>query len=285
MGNPKQKWTAEEEEALRAGVAKHGAGKWKNIQRDPEFNHLLYSRSNIDLKDKWRNLSVASGQCPRVISKTPKAKASPADAPATPRPFAQTSASVVTPSSQDASADVVMVDSSRSLPEGINSSKYNALIFEALSTLNGPNGVESAAIANFIEQRQEVPPNFRRQLSSRLRRLVQQDKLEKVQNYYKIKTDAQVETKVSTASTIQKDPQRPRPLVVQSIGYLGETVEEASVCAAYKIAEAENKSFVAAESVREAERVSAMAEEMESFLQFAMDCYDQSARGEILLFV
>lgn len=50
MGNPKQKWTAEEEEALRNGVLKHGAGKWKNIQRDPEFNHLLFARSNIDLK-------------------------------------------------------------------------------------------------------------------------------------------------------------------------------------------------------------------------------------------
>ncbi|GFP84466.1 telomere repeat-binding factor 4 [Phtheirospermum japonicum] len=175
--------------------------------------------------------------------------------------------------------------------------RYNAMIFDALSTLNGPNGLESAAIANFIEQRQEVPANFRRQLSSRLRRLVQQDKLEKdkpkdhsfnfqvqVQNYYKIKIDAQVEMKASTATTIQKDPQRPRLLVVQSIGYLGATVEEVAVSAAYKIAEAENKSFVAAESVREAERVSAMAEEMESLLQFAIDCYDQSARGEILLF-
>ena len=50
MGNPKQKWTSEEEEALRAGVKKHGTGKWKNIQRDPEFSHLLFSRSNIDLK-------------------------------------------------------------------------------------------------------------------------------------------------------------------------------------------------------------------------------------------
>jgi hypothetical protein len=50
MGNPKQKWTSEEEEALRAGVAKHGTGKWKDIQRDPEFNPFLSSRSNIDLK-------------------------------------------------------------------------------------------------------------------------------------------------------------------------------------------------------------------------------------------
>ena len=50
MGNPKQKWTSEEEEALRAGVAKHGTGKWKNILRDPEFAPSLTQRSNIDLK-------------------------------------------------------------------------------------------------------------------------------------------------------------------------------------------------------------------------------------------
>ncbi|KAI3443609.1 hypothetical protein Pfo_000274 [Paulownia fortunei] len=277
MGNPKQKWTSEEEEALRAGVAKHGAGKWKNIQRDPEFNHLLFARSNIDLKDKWRNLSVASGQGPRDKSKTPKAKANPADTPATPLSTAQTSASV-TPSSQDASTDVAMLDSSRPLPEGNNAAKYNAMIYEALSTLKEPNGSDSGAIANFIEQRHEVPQNFKRVLSSRLRRLVLQDKLEKVQNCYKIKKDALLDTKSPTAR--QKDSQ-PRP--VQSIGYLGDTVEEAAVCAAYKIAEAENKSFVAAESVKEAERVSSMAEDMESLLQFAIDCFDQSARGEILL--
>ena len=50
MGNPKQKWTSEEEDALRAGVAKHGTGKWKNILRDPEFAPSLKNRSNIDLK-------------------------------------------------------------------------------------------------------------------------------------------------------------------------------------------------------------------------------------------
>lgn len=50
MGNQKQKWTAEEEEALLAGVAKHGPGKWKNILKDPDFAHFLTHRSNIDLK-------------------------------------------------------------------------------------------------------------------------------------------------------------------------------------------------------------------------------------------
>lgn len=50
MGNQKLKWTEEEEEALLAGVRKHGPGKWKNILRDPEFAGQLSNRSNIDLK-------------------------------------------------------------------------------------------------------------------------------------------------------------------------------------------------------------------------------------------
>lgn len=50
MGAPKQKWNAEEEAALKAGVVKHGAGKWRTILKDPEFAHILYLRSNVDLK-------------------------------------------------------------------------------------------------------------------------------------------------------------------------------------------------------------------------------------------
>jgi myb proto-oncogene protein len=76
MGNQKLKWTAEEEEALLAGVRKHGPGKWKNILRDPELAEQLSSRSNIDLKDKWRNLSVAPGiQGSKDKIRTPKIKA------------------------------------------------------------------------------------------------------------------------------------------------------------------------------------------------------------------
>lgn len=50
MGAPKQKWTAEEEAALKAGVLKHGTGKWRTILSDPEFSAVLQSRSNVDLK-------------------------------------------------------------------------------------------------------------------------------------------------------------------------------------------------------------------------------------------
>jgi myb proto-oncogene protein len=50
MGAPKQKWTAEEEAALKAGVVKYGAGKWRTILTDPEFSTILRMRSNVDLK-------------------------------------------------------------------------------------------------------------------------------------------------------------------------------------------------------------------------------------------
>lgn len=50
MGAPKQKWTSEEEAALKAGIHKYGAGKWSTILKDPEFSIVLKSRSNVDLK-------------------------------------------------------------------------------------------------------------------------------------------------------------------------------------------------------------------------------------------
>ncbi|XP_027175881.1 single myb histone 4-like [Coffea eugenioides] len=278
MGNPKQKWTSEEEEALRAGVKKHGTGKWKNIQRDPEFSHLLFSRSNIDLKDKWRNLTVSAsnGLGPREKSKAQKGKAI-SDAPATPLPITQVPASS-TPLSLEVPADVAADDSSKCLLDGKTASKYNAMIYEALSTLKEPNGSDTSTIVNFIEQRHEVPPNFRRLISARLRRLVAQEKLEKVQNSYRIKKDL-----LEGSKTPVPKPRDVQPRQAQSIGYLADTVEEATVSAAYTIAEAENKSFVVAEAVKESERVSRMSEDAESMLQLAHEIFDRSSHGEMVL--
>lgn len=93
-----------------------------------------------------------------------------------------------------------------------------------------------------------------------------------VQNCYKIKRDPTFGTKTPTPK--QKDL---RPRQSQSIDYVAsiETVEEAAVAAAYKIAEAENKSFVAAEAVKEAERVAKMAEETEVMLQLALEIFEK----------
>ncbi|CAH9053615.1 unnamed protein product [Cuscuta epithymum] len=291
MGNPKQKWTSEEEEALRAGVAKHGAGKWKHIQKDPEFNHLLHSRSNIDLKDKWRNLNVSANAQggPRDKSRVLKLKANP-DAHMTPVPNALTTNASPILLLQDAggAADTMVEDTTKCLLDGKTASKYNAMITEALSTLKDPKGLDITTIVSFIEQRHEVPPNFRRILSSRLRRLVQQDKLEKIQNCFRIKKEYLLGASTTpiptpTPTLIPRQESRSKEEVQHTGGYLGNTVDEAATEAAYRIVEAENKSFVAAEAVKEAERVSRMAEESDVLLQLAKDIYDKCARGEIVL--
>ncbi|KAG6718362.1 hypothetical protein I3842_04G145700 [Carya illinoinensis] len=273
MGNPKQKWTAEEEEALRAGVAKHGTGKWKDIQRDPEFNTVLFSRTNIDLKDKWRNMSVSAGQGPREKSRTPKTKPNP-DAPTTPLASLQTS--TVTPVANIATTDPNMDDSSKSLMDGKNASRYNAMIFEALSTLKEPDGLDTGKIVSFIEKRHEVPQNFRRLLSTRLRRLVAQDKLEKVQNCYKMKNDASSETPTQKQDVQCKQSQSIDDLPTE------ETIKEVAEAAAYKIAEAENKLFVAAEAIKEAERISKMAEDTDSLLQLAKEIFEKCSQGQMV---
>ncbi|KAG5225541.1 hypothetical protein OIU76_026607 [Salix suchowensis] len=268
MGNPKQKWTSEEEEALRAGVAKHGTGKWKNIQRDPEFNPYLYSRSNIDLKDKWRNMTVSAGsQSVKDKSRTLKARPNP-DAAA----HVAASTPLSNPHSSAAADDVVFDDSSEAAADSKTAPKYNAMIFEAISALNEPNGADTSAIISYIERRQELPQNFRRQLSSRLRRLLAQEKLEKVQNCYKIKKSSSFGTKTPTPK--QKE-MRPKP--VQNIDHInsGDTVTEAADDAAYMVAEAENKSFVATEAVKESERVSKMAEDANSLLQLANEILEK----------
>ncbi|KAM0065181.1 putative transcription factor MYB-HB-like family [Helianthus debilis subsp. tardiflorus] len=54
---PKKWRTSKEEEALKAGVKEYKAGNWKDILKDPRFASILANRTNIDLKDKWRNLN------------------------------------------------------------------------------------------------------------------------------------------------------------------------------------------------------------------------------------
>ncbi|KAK9102520.1 hypothetical protein Sjap_019774 [Stephania japonica] len=292
MGAPKQKWTSEEEEALIAGVAKHGTGKWKNIQKDPEFGHCLAARSNIDLKDKWRNMSVsAGGSGSRDKVRAPKAKALPAPSPSTAQipapipvvvsPEACTTASKIAADGKKASRpkESKGAESQSNSRTPASSSGYNAMIFEALSTLKDPNGSDIGAIIGFIEQKHVVPQNFRRLLSSKLRRLVGQEKLDKIQNCYKIKKDTSFGTKTPTPK--QKEV-RPKQLQNSGAG-LVDPMEEASTTAAYSLADAENKEFLAAETVKNSERVAKMSLESDSILLLFKEVLERCSRGEIVL--
>lgn len=275
MGNQKLKWKSEEEEALRAGVAKHGTGKWKIILDDPEFSPFLTHRSNIDLKDKWRNLSIIPGvQGSRDKSRVPKVKETTAG------PIS--SNQIVTCAVPLAEDDSMVDDPSKCPLDGKLAPRYNAMIFEALSSRKDANGSDISAIVSYIEQRHAVPQNFRKLMFAKLRRLVLQGKLEKVHNCYKIK-DAACETP-------KRNDLRPdccgRTKASLNSGLtipVEETLEDAAMNAAYKVAEAENKSFVAAEAVKEADRISKMAENAESLLQLVTEIYEECSRGKVVL--
>jgi len=49
-----RRWASVEKECLKQGVALYGEGNWLKIKQ--HFPHELAGRSNVDLKDKWRNL-------------------------------------------------------------------------------------------------------------------------------------------------------------------------------------------------------------------------------------
>lgn len=89
-------------------------------------------------------------------------------------------------------------------------------------------------------------------------------------NRYKI-TDTGLGTK--TPSPKQKDV-RPKSSQHSSIIIPSQTIEDVALSAAYMIADAESKSFLAAEAVIEAERVSEMAEDADAVLHLVKEIYE-----------
>ncbi|KAJ3684721.1 hypothetical protein LUZ61_013885 [Rhynchospora tenuis] len=290
MGAPKQKWTSEEEEALKAGVNKHGAGKWRNIQKDPEFSHLLASRSNIDLKDKWRNMSVSfSGLGSREKARTPKSKLP--SSPPRPTPAAANSVPSPSPSPSNLSSLSLPSIQRSEVSDSAKKPKYNSIILDALSSLKStePNGSEIGTISNFIELKHEVPENFRRLLSSKLRRLIQQNRIEKVGKAYRLKEASfGIKTPVLKQKDTTQQHRKPQNNINRhSINSLSKVqtgvdpIEEEAKNAASRIADAEAKCFFALEAAKSAENISKMSEEADAFLVLAEEIYDRCSRGEV----
>lgn len=58
-GGRRVRWAEEEVEFLKEGVERFGIGNWKTIRQNYSFNS---KRSNMDLRDKWRNMQKNSKQ-------------------------------------------------------------------------------------------------------------------------------------------------------------------------------------------------------------------------------
>lgn len=50
---PGHTWSPEEVDALRNGVGRFGRGNWRKIKE--AYPVVLFLRTDVDLKDKWRN--------------------------------------------------------------------------------------------------------------------------------------------------------------------------------------------------------------------------------------
>ncbi|KAF7030159.1 hypothetical protein CFC21_041762 [Triticum aestivum] len=251
MGAPKQKWTSEEEEALRRGVLKHGAGKWRTIQKDPEFSPVLSSRSNIDLKDKWRNLSFsASGLGSRDKQRVPRPKA-PSSSPS---PSPQL---LLLPATNNVAEASPPEDCEKSPQDDKTPSPKFSMILEALGELKEPNGSEVTTICNFIE----IDKSYKLTDSYAKRALAPMK-------------DPSLKKKDSAKSSKAAKGQGLFTAASPALG--------AAEAAATKVADAEAKSHLANEHMMEVERIGKMAEETESLLELASELYERCSRGEVL---
>ncbi|XP_020230772.1 telomere repeat-binding factor 1 [Cajanus cajan] len=282
MGAPKQKWTAEEEAALKAGVVKHGVGKWRTILKDPEFSSVLYLRSNVDLKDKWRNLSVmANGWSSREKSRLAVRRVHQA-----PRQDENSMAITAVAASDEEIVDVKPLQISRDTvqipgPKRSNLS-LDKLIMEAITSLKEHGGSNKTAIAAFIEDQYWALPGLKKMLSAKLKFLTASGKLIKVNRKYRIahiggysdrrrnpslllldgrqKASMKIEkdeTDILTKSQIDLELAKIRSM----------TPQEAAAYAARAVAEAEAAIAEAEEAAKEAEAAEADAEAAQAFAE------------------
>ncbi|XP_042508816.1 telomere repeat-binding factor 1-like isoform X2 [Macadamia integrifolia] len=278
MGAPKQKWTAEEEAALKAGIAKHGAGKWRTILRDPEFSSILSMRSNVDLKDKWRNMSVtAHGWGSRDKARLALKRS---------QQFPKQDDNPMASDEEIIDANPLALSSETLQTAGLKKpmTRLDNLILEAISTLNEPTGSNKTAISTYIEDQCWAPSNFKRpSLSAKLKHLTATGKLIKVKRKYRIAPTSiflegrRINSGLALIEGRQKDSEKDdvkiftRSQVDAELAKMRHmTAKEAAAAAARAVAEAEAAMAEAEEATGEAEAAEADAEAAQAFAEAAM---------------
>ncbi|KAL0450152.1 UNVERIFIED_CONTAM: Single myb histone 1 [Sesamum latifolium] len=284
MGAPKQKWTAEEEAALKAGIHKYGIGKWSTILKDPEFSTVLRSRSNVDLKDKWRNLNcmatgLGSRHRARVASKSNQLTAKQDEDTVVPSSMVDKDSEVINVTSLAASSEISHDAGSRK-----QISRLDDHILEAITKLKEPRGSSRPAIAQYIEEHYSAPPDFERTLASSLKVLTDNGRLVKVKHQYRIAPRsvslvAGKEPQLLLENGAKKDPseaERNSVILLTKAKIDAElekmksmSAEEAAAAAAQAVAEAEAAIAEAEAAAREAEEAEAEAEAAQCFADAA----------------
>ncbi|TKY72428.1 Telomere repeat-binding factor 1 [Spatholobus suberectus] len=282
MGAPKQKWTAEEEAALKAGVVKHGVGKWRTILKDPEFSSVLFLRSNVDLKDKWRNLSVmANGWSSREKSRLAVRRVHQAlrqdENPMAITPVAPSDEDIVDVKPLQISRDMVQIPGPKR-----PSLSLDKVIMEAITSLKENGGSNKTAIAAFIEDQYWALPDLKRILSAKLKFLTASGKLIKVNRKYRIAPTAAYSDRRRNPSILLLDGrQKPSMKIDKDETHIltkaqidlelakirSMTAQEAAAFAARAVAEAEAAIAEAEEAAKEAEAAEADAEAAQAFAE------------------
>ncbi|GLT46812.1 hypothetical protein SLA2020_205420 [Shorea laevis] len=282
MGAPKQKWTAEEEAALKAGVRKHGTGKWRTILSDPEFSDVLHLRSNVDLKDKWRNINATA-----IWGSRQRAKIALKRAQLTPKQDDNPMALMPVPQSDNGVVDTKPLAISSGTPRTGDSKRRIArlenLILEAIMNLKEPGGSDRASIASYIEDQYWAPSNLKKLLGAKLKLMIENGTLTKIKHKYRVAhglTSSEgrrslplllegkqkgspraekKEIKILTKAQVDAELSKMRSM----------TAEEAAAAAARAVAEAEVAIAEAEAAAREAEAAEAEAEAAQIFAEAA----------------
>lgn len=265
-GVVKQKWTAEEEAALRAGVRKYGAGKWRAIQKDANYGACLVSRSNVDLKDKWRNMSVSANG----LGSREKAA----------RILAAKMKQVGTNQSQgelglEPKVSNAVFTTATAKDKKLLGVRFDHLILEAVVKLKDSSGGNKGEIASYMENHYTVPANFRRLLATKLKLLTQQGKLTKMRRNYSIASEIyRVERRREQG--LQDSVRGKQPLMTSE----GQAREDEVVkVAAQAVADAEAAAIAADEAARAAELAEAEWEAAEAAAEMAAAMASRNSRS------
>ncbi|KAF8048595.1 hypothetical protein N665_2463s0003 [Sinapis alba] len=278
MGAPKQKWTSQEETALKAGVLKHGTGKWRTILSDPEFTSILKSRSNVDLKDKWRNISVTA-----MYGSRKKAKLALKKNPTSHDDDNATALTIVALANGVQHISPPPAFSSEPLLpprdfEGLFTS-VDEMILEAITNFKRHLGPDGKSILLFVEKN-NMQPDMKRLVTSRLKHLVNVGTLVKIKHRYRISRNYAAAGGANQSSPLlflegNKENGVQQHLTNSQVdGELfmikGMTAQEAAAAAARAVAEAEFAISEADEAAREADEAEAEAEAAHIFAKAAI---------------